>query len=206
MSKRPYTVALTGGIASGKTSVSDWFSEQGIEVIDADIIAREVVQKGSPILSQIEEHFGKQVITHKGDLDRKHLGSIIFSNEHEREWLNNLLHPIIYELMNKRIREATSTYVLLVIPLLAESAHPYEIDRTILVDVSKDIQIKRLCERDNIDSVAAVKRIEAQASREERFSIADDIVENSDSLTSLYQQLEPLHIKYLLNSKVTGVL
>ena len=206
MSKRPYTVALTGGIASGKTSVSDWFSNQGIEIIDADLISREVVKRGSPALSKIQDHFGEEVITQEGELDRKHLGSIIFSNDQERDWLNNLLHPIIFEQMKRRITEAQSAYIMLVIPLLAESEHPYEIDHILLVDVAHDIQIKRLCERDGIDSHDAEKRMEAQASQQERLAIANDIVENSGSKTALYQQLEPLHVKYLLSAKVSGVL
>ena len=190
-------VALTGGIASGKTAVSDYFAQLGVDVIDADLVAREVVEPGSQGLLAIHNYFGSEVINTDGSLNRALLRSIVFEDEIERQWLNELLHPLIRNRMQQLRQSIQSAYSLSVIPLLYESNQHQDFDRVLVVDCPKEQQIKRLMARDNSDLEQAEAILASQASREQRLSIADDIIYNSTDLHSMQSQVINLHSKYL---------
>lgn len=191
-----YKVALTGGIASGKTAVSDMFAELGVTVIDADVIAREVVAKGSEALHAIVEHFGVEVLTDTGELDRQKLRSVVFSNEQDRLWLNRLLHPLIRVEMNRRQELADSVYSITVIPLLYESGQYEDYDRVLVVDCLEDVQLERLMARDHSTREQAQAILDKQANRKQRLSIADDVLENDSDLHSLKQSVITLDKQY----------
>ena len=191
-----FKVALTGGIASGKTAVSDMFAELGVAVIDADVIAREVVAKGSEALKAIVEHFGEQILTDSGVLDREKLRSTVFSNEQERLWLNNLLHPLIRAEMKRRQDVADSVYSISVIPLLFESGQYKDYDRVLVVDCPEDVQLERLMARDHSSKEQAQAILDKQASRQQRLSIADDVIVNDSDLHSLKQSVITLDNQY----------
>lgn len=190
-------VALTGGIASGKTAVSDAFADLGVTIIDADIIARQVVEPETQGLTAIKNYFGSEVINSDGTLNRSLLRSIVFEDENERQWLNKLLHPLIRDRMQQLRENSDSSYSLSVIPLLFESKQWQEYDRILVVDCSKELQLKRLMQRDNSDLEQAEAILASQASREERLSIADDVLDNSHDLQSMRSQVINLHSKYL---------
>ncbi|NVK21022.1 MAG: dephospho-CoA kinase [Kangiellaceae bacterium] len=189
-------IALTGGIASGKTAVSNMFSELGITVVDADIVARQVVEPGSTGLKAIRDYFGSSVINSDGTLDRPLLRSIVFEDELERQWLNNLLHPLIREQMALQRAQATSDYSISAIPLLFETQQSSHYDRILVVDCLPSTQIARLMARDNISEEQARNMLKSQATREQRLSIADDIIVNDSDLQSLQQQVIKLDKQY----------
>lgn len=196
-----YVVGLTGGIGSGKTTVSNLFAELGAEIIDADIVARQVVEKGSPLLAKIVEHFGQQILTAEKELDRTALRQIVFHNEAEKNWLNNLLHPAIRAEMVKKLQESTACYVIWVVPLLIENKLTEFCDRILVVDVSPEIQLERATKRDQSKVETIQKIMDSQVSREERLSYADDVIENNlpleQGLPKIRQQVEVLHQQYL---------
>lgn len=191
-----YKVALTGGIASGKTAISDMFAELGVPIIDADIIAREVVAKGTEVLKTIVEHFGNEVLTETGELDRQKLRTIVFADEQSRQWLNSLLHPLIREAIKQRQHQAQFAYSISVIPLLFESGQYQEYDRVLVVDCPAEVQLKRLMERDNSSKQQAQAMLDKQATREQRLSIADDVIVNDSDLHSLKQSVIKLDNQY----------
>ncbi|MBD3666578.1 MAG: dephospho-CoA kinase [Kangiella sp.] len=191
-----YKVALTGGIASGKTAVSDMFAELGVTVIDADVIAREVVAKDSEALHAIVEHFGVEVLTDTRELDRQKLRGVVFSNEQDRLWLNRLLHPLIRVEMNRRQVLADSVYSITVIPLLYESGQYEDYDRVLVVDCTEDVQLERLMARDHSTREQAQAILDKQANRKQRLSIADDVLENDSDLHSLKQSVITLDKQY----------
>lgn len=191
-----YKVALTGGIASGKTAVSDMFAELGVTVIDADIIAREVVAKGSKALRAIVDHYGKEVLTEMGELDRQKLRTRVFSDEQQRQWLNSLLHPLIRNEMKQLQELAQSAYSISVIPLLYESGQYRDYERVLTVDCPTAIQLERLMERDQSTLEQAQAILDKQATREQRLSIADDVIVNDSDLHSLKQSVIKLDNQY----------
>ena len=145
-----YIVALTGGIGSGKSTVADAFSRLGITIIDADIIARQVVEPNTPALKAIAEHFGQAIINADGTLNRRQLRECIFSDSAEKAWLNALLHPIIHQETQRQIAEARSPYVLWVVPLLVENQLHQKADRVLVIDVAPETQIQRTMMRDHV--------------------------------------------------------
>lgn len=194
--QRPLLVVLTGGVASGKTAVSDCFGRLGVDVIDTDLIAREVVEPGQPALNEIAEAFGRQLITPDGSLDRAALRQQIFSDPRRRQRLESILHPRI----ERRVRERIATgsqhpYVLLVVPLLVESGLFGDADCTIVVDVPESLQIERLQARDGIDQEQARAMLRAQVSRAQRLAVADEIIENTGSIEALENTVHDLHRK-----------
>lgn len=192
----PLLVVLTGGIASGKTTISDSFARLGVEVIDTDLIAREVVEPGQPALAEIAEAFGPQLINPDGTLDRKTLRRDVFSNPDRRRRLEGLLHHRIEQRVRRRIDDARDQdYVLLVVPLLVESGLFNDADCVIVVDVPEQTQLDRLVERDGIDEEQARAMIQAQASREQRLAIADEVLENTGSVQELRSAVHALHLK-----------
>lgn len=195
--ERVFVVGLTGGIASGKTTVSDAFGDLGIDVVDADVVAREVVEPGKPVLAQLASLFGEHIINPDGTLNRKTMRTKMFADSELRGAAEQLLHPAIRERMWQQVAAATSAYCLLVIPLLLETGGHTKVDRVLVVDVDQPTQIKRLMARDN-SSMEEVKAIlAAQSSREQRLSIADDVINNSGDRDRLAGQVAELHQQYL---------
>lgn len=190
-------IGLTGGIGSGKTSVSDAFSEYGIVVIDADVVSREVVEPGQPALNAIVDKFGDNILTASGTLDRAKLREIVFKNEADKQWLNNLLHPLIRERMQSQLHNADSIYCILSAPLLVENNMQNMVDRVLVVDVPESLQITRTSQRDNQQPQQVQNIINAQANRQQRLDAADDVIDNSGDLKSLKKQVEILHAQYL---------
>lgn len=163
-----YIVALTGGIGSGKSTVANAFADLGINVIDADIIARQVVEPGAPALHAIADHFGENMIAADGTLQRRALRERIFANPEEKNWLNDLLHPLIQQETQHQIQQATSPYVLWVVPLLVENSLYKKANRVLVVDVSPETQLKRTMQRDDVTREHVEQILAAQATREAR--------------------------------------
>ncbi|CAM2892627.1 dephospho-CoA kinase [Vibrio mytili] len=191
-------IGLTGGIASGKTTVANLFKQQfDIDIVDADIVAREVVEPGTPGLNAIIEHFGSEIIREDQMLDRAKLREKIFSNPDEKAWLNSLLHPMIREKMIEELEEVTSDYALLVVPLLIENNLESLCDRVLVVDVEPSTQISRTMKRDNVSEEQAQAILASQASQQQRLALADDVVKNNPDDPELLLQITDLHEKYL---------
>jgi len=195
-----WVLGLTGGIGSGKSAVSAMFEELGIQVVDADIVAREVVEPGSLGLTKIAEHFGDEILTSSGTLDRAKLRAIIFADESQKQWLNNLLHPLIRESMLKQLKQATSNYVILVAPLLFENGLEAYCNHTLLIDVPVDVQITRTTARDNVSVELAKQIIASQMSRADKQQKAGDILDNNRPLEEVKTDVQKLHEKYLIHS------
>lgn len=191
-----FTVGVTGGIGSGKSAVADYFASQGICIVDADIVARVVVEPGTKALTQITERFGNDILIN-GQLDRGRLRTIIFAAADERKWLENLLHPLIEQQIIEQLGQATSRYGVLVSPLMLETGQQALVDRVLVVDVPEHIQIERTMTRDQMTEEQTRQILSSQISREQRLTKAHDVVDNSGSLTQLHQYLEPLHQRYL---------
>jgi dephospho-CoA kinase len=191
-----FVVALTGGIASGKTLISDEFARLGVPVIDTDVIAHEIVEPGKSGLLEIEQVFGAQVLDVSGGLRRSELRALIFSDSDARRKLEAILHPIIRQEVSKSISEVTSAYCILVIPLLAGRGNYPDVDRVLVVDVAPDVQIDRLMARDNCSREQAELALESQASREDRLKIADDVLDNSGAPERAISEVARFHEKY----------
>ena len=191
-------IGLTGGIGSGKSTVTHYFQELGIEVIDADIIAREVVAIDSPALKAIAEHFGDDYIQADGQLNRGLLRSKIFANELDKLWLNKLLHPLIRTQLISKTAAAKSPYCILVAPLLIENNLLHLVNRVLVIDVSEETQLERTMHRDS-SSLKEVKAILAsQTSRSKRLAVANDVINNDQvSLAEIKRIVVSLDIKYL---------
>ena len=199
-------VALTGGIGSGKSTATALFSDLGVPIIDADVIAREVVMKGSPALGDIQSHFGSEVITAEGELNRSVLREKIFSNVAERHWLQDLLHPPIRERIEQAIAEYKTQqipYVIVSIPLFFESNHAYPIHRVCVVDVPEAIQISRACARDDMTKEKAQAILAAQVDRKTRLAGADDVLSNQGSEEALHESVLALHEQYVAMAKTS---
>ena len=198
---RPDVVALTGGIASGKTTVSDLFAELGVPVVDTDVIARELVEPGQPLLSSIVSALGKELLDAYGRLKRRKLREMIFTSPEVRATLEGIMHPRIIQEAEQRILDLSSPYCLLVIPLRAESGNRESVDRVLVVDAETEIRIKRLMDRDGVARSEVEAALAAQASREQRLAIADDIIDNSGDRSSLPVRIAALHQRYLSLAK-----
>ncbi|GAA05002.1 dephospho-CoA kinase [Photobacterium leiognathi] len=191
-------IGLTGGIGSGKTTVANLFADTyGIDIIDADIVAREVVEPNTFGLNAIVEKCGKEILLEDGTLNRAKLRDAIFSQPELKTWLNNLLHPLICEKMQQDINQSQSPYCLLVVPLMVENNLQTMTHRLLVVDVDEQVQIERTQQRDNV-SIEQIKNILAsQASREQRLDAADDVITNNGDNKALVSQVEQLHLQYL---------
>ncbi|OUS10677.1 dephospho-CoA kinase [Gammaproteobacteria bacterium 53_120_T64] len=192
-----FVLGLTGGIGSGKSAVAACFKAYGIKVVDADIAARKVVEPGMPALQAIAEHFGGQVIQADGTMDRAVLRSIVFNDEQQRLWLEQLLHPAIGEWIATELASATSAYAILESPLLLETEQGKSTQRALVVDVSKELQIARATARDDNTREQIEAIIAAQLPREERLARADDVIDNSGTLADLQRGVATLHQQYL---------
>ncbi|MCI1032681.1 dephospho-CoA kinase [Raoultella sp. BIGb0149] len=193
-----YTVALTGGIGSGKSTVADAFSHLGVNVIDADVIARQVVEPGTSALLAIAARFGQQMINDDGTLNRRSLRERIFAHAEDKTWLNALLHPLIQQETRRQIQAASSPYVLWVVPLLVENNLVANADRVLVVDVAKETQIARTILRDRVSREHAERILAAQATREQRLAAADDVIENMGPPDAIASDVARLHEKYLM--------
>ncbi|QIK80350.1 dephospho-CoA kinase [Lysobacter sp. HDW10] len=194
-----YVVAVTGGIASGKTAFAEYLNSLGADLLDADVVAREVVETGSDALADIAAHFGQDILLSNGTLDRAALRKRVFESREERTWLEALLHPLIRARLHEQANASTASYVVTVIPLLTESGgrknYPW-VDRIAVVDVPESVQAERLMARDKTDADMARKMIAAQATREQRLGIADDVISNTSSFEQLQRSAQCLDILY----------
>lgn len=192
-------IGLTGGIGSGKTTVTNIFARFGIDIIDADVIARQVVSKDSPALSSISTHFGADFILATGELNRAMLRNQIFSNDEDKQWLNNLLHPLIREEIVSQAHASLSPYCIIVAPLLIENQLTGLVNRVLVIDVKESTQIERTVLRDNNSTLQVKAIIDSQVNREVRQQHADDIINNDDcSVEDLQHLVTTLHQSYLL--------
>lgn len=192
-------VGLTGGIASGKSTISSYYQSLNIPIIDADIESRLAVEKGEPAYIKIAAHFGKEVLHSDGTLNRQKLGEIIFSNEEERRVLNSIVHPDVRRRMEDKQRQAVEAgekVVILDIPLLFENKLNHTVDRTILVYVDQDTQIARLMKRNDLSYEQALKRINAQMPLQEKLALADEVINNNGSMEESIHQANRILIKW----------
>ena len=190
-------IGLTGGVASGKTTISDLFSGLGVPVIDTDIVSRELLEKGQPGYAKVAQKLGLDILLENGNIDRRKLRLAVFTEPVLKTWLEKMLHPLIYRSAQQQLEnQADSRYALLVVPLLFETNFDSLVDRTLVVDCSRDTQFKRLVERDNIDEVLAIKMLDQQWSNDQRLGKADDIIHNNND-NDLTLQIENLHQLYL---------
>ncbi|MBN3080711.1 dephospho-CoA kinase [Pectobacterium polaris] len=192
-----YIVALTGGIGSGKSTVADEFAKLGATIVDADIIARQVVEPGEPALDAIRLRFGDAMLNTDGSLNRAALRQQIFSSPEEKQWLNNLLHPLIQQETQAQFQAVSAPYILWVVPLLVENGLQQRAQRVLVVDVDKETQLARTLARDGISRQQAENILAAQATREQRLAYADDIIDNSRCPNELAPQVAELHRQYL---------
>jgi len=194
-------IGLTGGIGSGKSTVARLFGDLGVHWVDADDVAREVVEPGTPALARIAEHFGEGILTSEGALDRAQLRGIVFEKKEERVWLESLLHPIIREELIRQLNPESYPlpYVLLVSPLLLETDQHELVDRIIVIDVPKAVQLERTMARDTNSREQVERIIAAQMPREDRLARADEVVNNDRPLDDATRQVRELHERLLVD-------
>jgi len=194
--KQPFRIGLTGGIASGKSTVADMFAELGAAIVDTDVIAREIVQAGEPALDEIRERFGGTVIDETGNLDRATLRKLVFEDDDARLDLEEILHPRIGLETRRQADAASGPYQIIVVPLLVGSLLLQFVERVLVVDCDEEIQFQRLLTRDAETAEQAHRMLAAQASREARLAIADDVISNDQDLEKTSQQVVLLDRKY----------
>lgn len=194
---KPWVLGLTGGIGSGKSAAAERFAELGVHVVDADHVARSVVEPGSAALAQIVDRFGVPILASSGELNRAALRERIFTSVEDRHWLERLLHPLIRQEIWASLSRAESPYAVLVSPLLVESRQHEQVDRVLVVDVPEDLQLQRVLARDQVseDQVRAI--LAAQARREDRLRHANDVLVNDRDRSWLRQEVDRLHDRYL---------
>ncbi len=192
-----YVVGLTGGIGSGKSAASNRFETRGIQVVDADVVARDVVRPGTKAFESITSHFGTAILLEDGSLDRAALRKIIFESSLEKAWLEALLHPLIGDETLRQLAEAQSPYVLFVSPLIVESGQKALCQRLLVIDVPTEIQIERTMARDSNDRSQVERIIASQARREDRIAQADDVICNDSGLEALHKAIDHHHQRYL---------
>jgi dephospho-CoA kinase len=195
--RRIFLVGLTGGIASGKTTVANLFAALGVPIIDTDLLAREVVAPGTALLGEIAGHFGQEILAADGSLDRRALRDRVFQDAAERLWLEQRTHPAIRALTAERTQAAQGPYCMVAIPLLVETGGKERFQRVLVVDCEPDLQVARLMARDGITRAAAERMLAAQVPRAARLSVADDVIRNDGDLASLRSQVEKLHREYI---------
>jgi dephospho-CoA kinase len=195
-----FVVGITGGIGSGKSAVTDHLETLGITVVDADKVARVVVEPGTSGLAAIAQHFGKDILFANGGLDRAALRKIVFDNPDERKVLEGITHPRIRDEITRQLSEASSPYVVLSSPLLLESGQNTLADYVVVVDVPEEVQLKRTMARDDNSEALVQQIMAAQLDRQTRLSRADASIMNDTSLEELYERVEALHEDLLLKA------
>ena len=197
-----FSVGLTGGIASGKTTISDLFAGLGVSVVDTDVISRGLLQPDEPAYRQVSDHFGPSILDSEQRIDRAKLREIVFSNPVAKSWLEKMLHPLIYQRSLDEIRaQSRADYVLVVIPLLFETNFQALVDRILVVDCPRETQMQRLLRRDRIDESLARTMLAQQFSNEQRLARAHDIIDNRSDDCDLEAQVQALHQQYLQQAK-----
>jgi dephospho-CoA kinase len=194
---RRLCIGLTGGIASGKTTVAQRFMELGVPIIDADAAARAVVAPGKPGLAAVSARFGPRVVAENGELDRSALRDLIFKDPASRRDLEAILHPLIRADMEQNAEQAVGPYVVMAIPLLVEGGSRDRVDRILVVDVDEAVQLQRVMARDGSTEEQARAILASQASRSARLAAADDVLLNSGTVADLRQAVDQLHERYL---------
>jgi dephospho-CoA kinase len=189
-------IGLTGGIGCGKSTVAKLFAAKGVPILDADVIARELVEPNQPAFEAIKQHFGTAILR-DGGLDRARLREIVFSNPEEKRWLENLLHPMVYSEISRRIATLSAPYSIVVIPLLLETGRRHLVDRLLVVDCPEDMQRHRVKLRDGLEDTQIEKIMASQISRSKRLEAADDVIENTADEATLSDRIEHLHQLYL---------
>lgn len=190
-------VGLTGGIASGKSLVGAMFVKLGAALVDTDVVAREVVERGEPGLAAVAAEFGPSVLTASGELDRRALRSLVFADESRRRKLEALLHPLIRSRTLAKLAELEAPYALVAVPLLVETDFSELVDRVLVVDSPESVQLERLMRRDAIPKAEALEMLRAQADRAARLKAAHDVIDNSGTIDATRWQVESLHRRYL---------
>lgn len=201
----PTIIGLTGGIGSGKTTVSHLFQKLGVPIIDADVISHQLTEKNQLAYHKIIAHFGESILSKDNTINRTKLREIIFKNPLEKKWLEDLLHPLIRQTIRDEIKKVTTPYCICVIPLLLESKGNYAfLDRILVVDTPITLQLERVKKRDQNNQVLIEKIISSQATREARLKIADDVLTNDVDLNALEKQVRELHARFIsgCNSKL----
>ncbi|MBO1256435.1 dephospho-CoA kinase [Alteromonas sp. 5E99-2] len=200
-----FSIGLTGGIGSGKSTVSKLFVNNGITLVDADQIARDVVAAGQPVLNDIVHTFGKEALLSDGNLNRNHLRQCVFSDPSKKQWLNQTLHPLIRSEMLSQMNKAKSSYCIVDVPLLTENKMSELFHRVLVVDCAVATQMHRAMARDNATEEGIQHIIEAQATREQRRAIANDVITNESTLQALEKQVIELHHLYIkMAASVSG--
>ena len=194
---RHLLIGLTGGIASGKSTVAQRFVDLGVPVIDADAAAREVVAPGKPGLQQVIDRFGSRVVAENGELDRRALREIVFNDPEARRDLEAILHPLIRAEMDRSAAAAVGPYIVMAIPLLIEGGSRDRVDRILVVDVDEAVQLQRVMARDHCSAEQAQAILASQAPRSARLAAADDVLPNGGTVTELRQAVDRLHQQYL---------
>jgi len=194
-------VGITGGIGSGKSAVTRCFEQRGITVVDADVVARLIVEPGTPALAAIATHFGNAILQPDGSLDRAALRNRVFSNDDERRWLEQLTHPLIGEKILVQINASRSPYTILGSPLLLDTSQKALVDYVVVVDVPETMQLQRTMQRDGNDEAQVRRIMAAQMSRADRLERADIVIDNSGSLEELDSLVDELHKEFLLRAE-----
>lgn len=194
---KPWILGLTGGIGSGKSAAAERFAELGVHVVDADQVARSVVEPGSAALAQIVDRFGVPILASSGELNRAALRERIFTSVEDRHWLERLLHPLIRQKIWASLSRAESPYAVLVSPLLVESRQHEQVDRVLVIDVPEDLQLQRVLARDQVSENQVRAILAAQARRDDRLRHANDVLVNDRDLSWLRQEVDRLHDRYL---------
>jgi len=197
----PLVVGITGGIGSGKSAVTRCFEQRGITVVDADVVARLIVEPGTPALAAIATHFGNAILQPDGSLDRAALRSRVFSNDDDRRWLEQLTHPLIGQEILEQISASRSPYTILSSPLLLDTSQKALVDCVVVVDVPEALQLQRTMQRDGNDEAQVRRIMAAQMSRADRLERADIVIDNSRSLEELDSQVDELHKEFLLRAE-----
>lgn len=192
-----FVLGVTGGIGSGKSAATEIFSSLGIKIVDADVLSRVPVQKGEAGLLEIENRYGKELLLATGELDRKKLREIIFEKEEEKNWLENLLHPLIAKLIVQELKSSNSIYTVLSSPLLFETKQSSYCDEVLVIDVSEETQVSRTKLRDDVPAEQVKTIILSQINRSERIRLATHIIQNENSLEDLEKSVKELHSKLI---------
>ena len=191
------TIALTGGIGSGKTSIASIFKSLGVPIIDSDTISKEIILPGKPCFKDIVNEFGEEILTNKGTIDRYKLRDIIFNNDKARIKLENIIHPVVFKNIDTEISLINYPYCLVIIPLLIETKSTEKFDRILVIDALESLQFERIVKRDDISPILIKKIIKTQAKRKERLRYANDIIVNNGKIINLNKSINTLHKKYL---------
>jgi dephospho-CoA kinase len=195
-------IGLTGGIGSGKSTVCRLFAEIGVPIVDADLIARQLVEPGQPALSLIVTSFGSQMLNQDGSLNRVRLRDAVFADAAKKRELDGIMHPLVYAQIAAEVNALTADYCVIAVPLLLESKNPYAVDRVLLIDCPVDVQIARVIARDKLTRQQVQAIIDSQMSRPERLSKAHDVIENVAGPEQLAEQVKRLHNSYILLATV----